>query len=591
MSERQDPVGRALRPARLGRADSLAPADSLASAAAAARPAPLASADSRASAAAAARPAPLVLGLDVGTSSVKALVLDGDGEVVESRSAPHALTPTPGAVEADPRGWWKAAQTAVGSLQTDPGSLVAVGLSGNMSSVVLLDASGEPLRPAPLLADPRGAEELEALDGELREALAASSRNPVNAISPLASLLWLAAHEPATLDATAVWVSAKDYVRLQLTGELASDSSDAHNSLVHDPVAREWQRELIARVGLPVSIFPPLRDGGASGGTVTATAAALTGLREGTPVAIGGADMATAALGSGAVERGTLALSLGTSVTALAPLGAGAASGAAGAAGVDAFADAWRGKLTYHPPPGDGGAYALASLLTGGLALNWLRALCGGTVPLPTAEDTVPDAADPLVFVPQLAGAGSPDFEPRLRGALLGVGPHAGGEQIAAALFEAIAFELAGIVELLGPESVQTVRATGGGANIDAWVQTIADVLGTPVDVLAHHDVSAIGAALLAREAIGAPLPPERVGRVARRFEPRREHAAAWQARAERYAEARALALAYARHEAPGADAPAPAAPGAPAPAPPAPPAASADAPPTSQAGPGGATP
>ena len=528
--------------------------------------------------AAASRPAPLVLGLDVGTSSVKALVLDGDGEVVESRSAPHALTPTPGAVEADARGWWRAAQTAIESLQTDPGSLAAVGLSGNMSSVVLLDAAGEPLRPAPLLADPRGAEELAALDGELREALGASSRNPVNAISPLASLLWLAAHEPETLDAAAVWVSAKDYVRLELTGELASDSSDAHNALVHDPVARDWQRELIARAGLPASIFPPLRDGGSSGGTVTAAAAALTGLRAGTPVAVGGADMATAAIGSGAVERGTLALSLGTSVTALAPLGAGGAvdaRGAAGASGVDAFADAWRGKLTYHPLPGDGGAYALASLLTGGLALNWLRALCGGTVPLPAAGDVVPDPADPLVFVPQLAGAGSPDFEPRLRGALLGVGPHAGGAQIAAALFEAIAFELAEIVALLGPETVQTVRATGGGANIDAWVQTISDVLGTPVDVLAHHDVSAIGAALLAREAVGDPLPPERVGRVARRFEPRREHAAAWQARAERYAEVRALALAYARREAPAA---APPAPGAPAP-------------PSSQAGPGGATP
>ncbi|MDW5595612.1 FGGY family carbohydrate kinase [Conexibacter stalactiti] len=485
--------------------------------------------------------APLVLGLDVGTSSVKALVLDGDGEVLECRSAAHALTPTPGAVEADPRGWWEAALAAIAQLDAPLAEIAAIGLSGNMSSVVLLDGDGAPLRPAPLLADTRGGAELDALPADVRAALAERSRNPVNAISSLASLLWLRDHDAGTFARARAWVSAKDWIRLRLTGELLSDSTDAHNALVHDPASGDWDRELIARVGLDPALFPPLRDGGAAGGALTAEAATLTGLSAGIPVAVGGGDMATAAVGAGAAQPGTLALSLGTSVTAIAPLGA---------AGAAAFADDWRGKLTLHPLPGGRGAFALASLLTGGLALNWLRALGGGTIPeLPAGEAVVPDPSDPLIFVPQLSGAGSPDFAPELRGALLGLTPHTGGARIALALFEAIAFELAEIVALVeaGGTPVGRIVATGGGANIDAWVQTLADVLATPVELLVHHDVSAIGAALLAREALGQPLPPALAGRVARRVMPRPQHAGAWQARAARYREARALALAYAR--------------------------------------------
>ncbi len=326
---------------------------------------------------------------------------------------------------------------------------------------------------------------------------------------------------------------AKDFIGLRLTGSLTSDGSDAHNALVHDAVSGTWSDDLIERAGLDPALFPPLADGGAVRGHVTAQAARETGLPAGIPVAVGGGDMATAALGAGAVAPGTLALSLGTSVTAIAPL-----------ASPQAFHDDWIGKLTLHPLPGGRGAFALASLLTGGLALNWLRTLVGGTLDLPPA-DAVPDPDDELIFVPQLSGAGSPDFQPALRGALLGLTPHVRGERIALALFEAIAFELKTIAELVGPDAAARVVATGGGANIGAWVQTLADVLGAPVEILASHDVSAVGAALLARDALGSPLPAEAVGRVAGAVAPRPEHAAAWAARRERYSRARALALAY----------------------------------------------
>ncbi len=442
--------------------------------------------------------------------------------------------PTPGAVEADAQGWWEATLAALRQLTTPLREIAAVGLSGNMSSVVLLDDAGEPLRPAPLLADPRGAAELAALDPALRADLAALSRHPVTTVSSLASLLWLRDHDAATFARARMWVHAKDFIGLRLTGSLVSDGSDAHNALVHDAERDAWSSDLIARTGLDPALFPPLADGGAVRGHVTERAARESGLPAGIPVAVGGGDMATAALGAGAVAPGTLALSLGTSVTAIAPLSSPAA-----------FHDDWIGKLTLHPLPGGRGAFALASLLTGGLALNWLRTLVGGTLELPPADAVVPDPDDELVFVPQLSGAGSPEFAPALRGALLGLTPHVRGERIALALFEAIAFELKTIAELVGPDAAARVVATGGGANIGAWVQTLADVLGAPVEILASHDVSAVGAALLARDALGAPLPAEAVGRVAGAVAPRGEHAAAWAARRERYAAARALALAY----------------------------------------------
>lgn len=495
-------------------------------------------------------PSGRVIGIDVGSSSVKALVLAGDGSVVECVSAAHALVPTPGAVEADANGWWDATIAALRQLRTPLSGIAAVGLSGNMSSVVLLDEAREPLRPAPLLADPRGAAELAALDPALRADLAALSRHPVTTVSSLASLLWLRDHDAATFARARAWVHAKDFIGLRLTGggagasggggtgastgALVTDASDAHNALVHDAESGAWSRELIERAGLDPALFPPLADGGAVRGTVTDAAARATGLPAGIPVAVGGGDMATAALGAGAVAPGTLALSLGTSVTAIAPL-----------ASPQAFHDDWIGKLTLHPLPGGRGAFALASLLTGGLALNWLRTLVGGALDLPPADAVVPDPDDELVFVPQLSGAGSPDFQPALRGALLGLTPHVRGERIALALFEAIAFELKTIAELVGPDAAARVVATGGGANIGAWVQTLADVLGAPVEILANHDVSAVGAALLARDALGDPLPPAAVGRVAGAVAPRPEHAAAWAARRERYAAARALALAY----------------------------------------------
>ncbi|TDD71256.1 hypothetical protein E1262_06485 [Jiangella aurantiaca] len=470
---------------------------------------------------------PLAVGIDVGTTSVKVLALDAAGDVVAVASAAHGILDRAGVVEASPARWWESTTAALAALADRLGGLEAVevvGLSGNMSSVVLVDNRGAPVRDAVLLADPRGAGQLAALPTEVRDALTSATHNPLTTVFSLATLLWLRDAEPASLDEAAAWLSAKDYVRLRLTGELATEITDAANSLLVRAGTGGWDGDLIAAVGLDNGMFPPIVDSSAVAGRVRPG----TALRTGTPVVAGTGDMAAAALGAGDPSPGQLLVSLGTSVTAIAHLGA------------EPFAPEWSGRLTYHPLPAGDGAFALASLLTGGLAVNWLRSLAG-TAALSAAAGR-PDPEDPLVFLPQLAGGGTPDFVGALRGTLFGVRPSTTGADIAQAVYEAVAFELAAVADLLGEAHVRQLLLTGGGANLPAWTSVITDVLNRPSRTLATPDASAIGAARLAWRALGHDCP---AGLAAVRQDPRPEHAAAWAHRRAHYERARRAAVSY----------------------------------------------
>ncbi len=490
---------------------------------------------------------PVVLGIDVGSSSVKVLALDERGEVLDVRRRPYPVRTAPGVVEGDAELWWAETASCVRALAVDLGRVAAVGLSGHMSSVVLVDANGAPLRPAVLLADGRGEGRLRALAPATRAAIGASSQNPVTrAAASVATLLWLAEEEPELLAGAAAVLSAKDFVRLRLTGALGTEPTDAHNTGVLALGPPGWRWDLIGLLGLPAHLFPPVGAAEAVAGGVGATAAAATGLPEGVPVVHGLGDMAAACVGAGATRPGMAVVSLGTSVTAL------------GAIGSRDLSAGQAGRLTLHPLPG-GERYALASLLTGGLALDWLRRLCGA--PVADAPAAL-DADDPLVFVPQLSGTGTPDFEPAMRGALLGLTPATTAGDLAAALFEAIAFELRSVLALLEVDPEAPLRVTGGGARLPGWVAALADATQREVEVLAEPEVSALGAALLAHGLGGAgPTPPPAV---ARRVAPDPARAANLARRGERYARARALALEFHRGAAPAGLAPSPIA-GAPA--------------------------
>jgi xylulokinase len=431
---------------------------------------------------------PVTLGIDVGTTSVKAILLDGDGRVAAVAGNQHGIVRRAGVVEADPEQWWDSARAALHQLAEVAGGLIdevaAVGVTGNMSSVVLLDRRLEPLGNAPLLADSRGERELAALPPEIRELIVARTRNqPATAFS-LSTLLYLREAEPGLLEAASAWISAKDYLRLRLTGSVGTDLTDAYNSLLIRAGDHDWDPELIDAAGLPKRIFPGISPSAEPAGVVSRLAAAATGIPVGVPVVTGAGDIAAGALGAGITGPGDVLISLGTSVTALAPVDDSAGTG-------------WLGRLTYHPSASGGPGLALASLLTGGLALNWLRELLGeAAIAAAAAEPLAAD--DPLVFLPHLAGTGSPGFLPYVHGSLLGLRPSTRDADVIRALFEAIGFEIAEALTLLGTGRDGDILVSGGGARLPAWAQTIADILGRSVGVGADPDVSAIGAARLA---------------------------------------------------------------------------------------------
>lgn len=469
--------------------------------------------------------AALALGIDVGTTGVKALLLSSGGDVVASASSHHGIIAAAGHVEARPDDWWRSVVRAIRALGVPLADVAVVGLSGNMSSVVLLDADGLPMSAAPLLADTRGREQIASLPAALSERITRLTFNQPSTVFSLATLLWLRDTRPELLASCKAWVSAKDYVRLRLTGVIATDPTDAYNSLLIPADAETWDTELLTELGLPGTCWPELRYSTARGGQVTALAAAETGLAAGTPVVVGAGDMAAAVVGAGALDPGTLLVSLGTSMTAT--------------VAVDHPQEtlAWNGALSYHPLPDGDGGFALASLLTGGLAVNWLRDELRLEVGAHVAQV---ESGDPLLFLPHLAGTGTPDFDPLACGTLLGVRPSTTRAEIVAALYEALGFELADIADLVGLAPDARVILTGGGTRLPGWTQNIADALEREVEITPAADVSAIGAARLALAGIGAEQQPAGT-EATRRLAPQTSR----QTRRARYRVARAAAIAF----------------------------------------------
>ena len=475
------------------------------------------------------------MGIDLGTTSVKTLLLDRAGSVVAVSSEHHGIDPNADGVQIDPEVWWSSLRRALAvlALDADLSSVGSIGFSGNMSAVVLVDDSGTPLSPALLLADKRGAREIEQLDETLRARIADATGNMPSTVFSLSSLLWFQRTDPGLLSRAAAFLSAKDFLRARLTGLFATDSTDAYNTLLLSD-DDGWNRALISDLGLPEAIFPEVLGSADLAGVVTATAAAQTGLRVGTPVATGAGDVAAALLGLGDQARGELALSLGTSATLMAPLD-----------GAGSLPDSATGAVTRHPSA-DGKWFALGSLVTGGLVVNWLRGVLGSEQ-ISAAAD-VPDAESPLMFLPYLAGTGSPDFDASATGTMLGITPSTEPAAIVSAALEAIAFDLADLIDRLEmgrSVQCQSLWASGGGTRIAAWPQIIADVTGRQLQLVDEPDLSAVGAAVLGWSSIGVPVVPHQSEAT---VHPRPEYAEAWRHRRDRYKQARPTALALA-HE------------------------------------------
>ena len=406
----------------------------------------------------------MIVGLDVGTTAVKAVAISPTGEVLARAEREYPLsTPQPGWSEQDPEDWVHAAEAALAELDTEP---TALGFSGQMHGLVCLGIDDSVLRPAILWNDGRtGAEctEIEQRIGLRRLIELTGNRALPGFTAP--KLLWLRRHEPETYARIASILLPKDYVRLRLLGERAIDAADASGTLLFDVGNRRWSDAVCSALEIPTEWLPPAHES----------------------TEIGGAgDQQAAAVGVGAVEPGTLSVVLGTSGVVFTTLPGYAADPEARAhTFCHAIPDRWE---------------AMGVMLSAAGSLRWLRDVVGGSFEALVGEaERWEPGAEGLTFLPYLAGERTPHADPDARGAFTGLSIRHDRGALARAVLEGVAYGLRDSLELLRSLGVEprVGRVSGGGARSDLWLRILASALGLPLERMENEDGSAFGAALL----------------------------------------------------------------------------------------------
>jgi xylulokinase len=427
-----------------------------------------------------------LVGIDVGTTGIKGLAIDPRGTVVARSEAAYPLsTPRPGWAEQDPADWWEATEAVLAELRSKTERPVGIGLTGQMHGLVVLDPNGQVLRPAILWNDQRTGEECAEIERTVgREELIELTGNRALPGFTAPKLLWLRRHEPDVYARIARVLLPKDYVRLRLTGEHATDVSDASGTLLLDVAHRRWSDEVLDALELDRAwLSPALESPTLSGQT-----------RDGVPVAAGAGDQAAGALGVGIDRRGPLSVVLGTSGVVFAALNEFAADREAR---VHAFCHAIPG--TWH---------AMGVMLSAAGSLQWLRDVVGpdlGYEKLVAEADSWPAGAEGLIFLPYLAGERTPHADPDARGAFVGLSVRHGRGALVRAVLEGVAFGLRDSLDLVVELGGQTElgRISGGGARSELWPRIVASALELPLERVAVDEGAAFGAALLAGVAAG----------------------------------------------------------------------------------------
>jgi xylulokinase len=441
------------------------------------------------------------LGIDIGTGGTRALLIDHAGKEIAAVTSPHAdiRMEHPLWAEQRPENWIDAATQAIRGVLAKSGAagsdIKAVGLSGQMHGLVLLDRSGSVIRPSLIWCDQRSQPQVDFINRTIgKEKVLESIANPVLTGFTLPKLLWVRDHEPRHFERVQKMLLPKDYVRFRLTGEFATEVSDASGTALLDVVRRRWSFEMVDSLGLDRDILPSVCESTDVTGVISSQAAALTGLAAGTPVVGGGGDQAAGAVGNGIVESGVVSCTLGTSGVVFAhtdkavwdPMGR-----------VHTFCHAVRDK--WHVMGVTQGA---------GLSLQWLR---NQLAPGASYDDLMSEAASAsagsqgLFWLPYLMGERTPHLDARARGGWVGLTAKHTRADLIRSVVEGVSYsqkDCLDIVEQLGVP-VTSVRASGGGARSPFWRQILADVFNKPVARLENQEGSAYGAALLAMVGTG----------------------------------------------------------------------------------------
>jgi xylulokinase len=411
-----------------------------------------------------------LVGVDVGTTGVKAVAISPAGEVLARAEEEYPLSlPQPGWAEQDPEDWWRASERALAALGVEAAS---VGLTGQMHGLVLLDEHDAVLRPAILWNDQRTSaecEEIERVVGLERLLELTGNRALTGFTAP--KLLWVRRHEPEVWSRARHVLLPKDYVRLRLTGERAIDAAEASGTLLFDVAARRWSDEVCEALAIPQAWLPPARESTELGGA---------------------GDQQAGAVGVGAVRPGVLSVALGTSGVVFAPL--------------ERYRTEPEGRVHVfcHALPGTW--EAMGVMLSAAGSLRWLRDVVGGDyVHLTTEAERWAAGVDGLTFLPYLQGERTPHADPFARGAFVGLALNHDRGALVRAVLEGVAYGLRDSLELVRGLGVraETARVSGGGARSDLWLKIVASVLAVPLERTVVEEGAAYGAALLGAVAAG----------------------------------------------------------------------------------------
>lgn len=438
----------------------------------------------------------LLLGLDVSTTGAKALLIDSTGQVVSSASTALSLsTPRPLWSEQNPTDWWagmvNSIQQALAQAGASGEDVAAIGLTGQMHGLVMLDEQGDVLRPAILWNDQRTAAQCDTIRARLgKQRLIQITGNDALTGFTAPKILWVQENEPDIYARCRHILLPKDYIRFRLTGEYATDRAGGAGTILFDLKTRTWSPEVLQALDIPAEWLPPTHEGPQITGVVSAAAAAVTGLKAGTPVVGGGGDQAAGAVGVGAVESGIVALTLGT-------------SGVVFATTESALIEP-EGRLHAFCHAVPGRWHFMGVMLSAAGSLQWYR---DTLAPQTSFDDLVGEAAsvpagsEGLFFLPYLTGERTPHPDPLARGAWVGLTVRHTRAHLTRAVLEGVAFGIKDsftLIQQAGLGSINQVRISGGGAKSPLWRQIMADVVGAELVTVNTTEGAAFGAALLA---------------------------------------------------------------------------------------------
>jgi xylulokinase len=442
------------------------------------------------------------LGIDISTTASKVLLIDEEGDVLATASHAHTLqNPRLLWSEQDPHEWWQAVSASIRTALEKAGiggeTIAAIGLTGQMHGLVLLDEAGEVLRPAILWNDGRTQAQCDEIHQRVgKEQFIQITGNIALTGFTAPKILWVKQNEPEVYARAGHVLLPKDYIRYRLTGEYAMDKADGAGTVLFDLNQRNWSDELLGMLEIPRSWMPPTFEGPEFTGRVSAEAAALTGLKPGTPVVAGGGDQAAGAVGVGAVEPGIVGLTVGT-------------SGVVFATTPSALIES-EGRLHAFCHAVPGLWHFMGVMLSAAGSLQWYR---DAFAPDTSFDDLLKEAEAPppgsegLQFLPYLSGERTPHPDPLARGALIGMTLRHSRAHMTRAVLEGVSFGLKDsftLIQNAGHGAITQVRASGGGAKGALWRQILASVLESELVTVNTTEGAAYGAALLAGVGAGA---------------------------------------------------------------------------------------